>query len=54
MPDFRTGSTLQVVDALIKADKMFEQLYLPGRGHSLGKPYEFHRLYEFFDRKLKK
>ncbi len=48
------ASTLQVVDALIKADKMFEQLYLPGRGHSLGKPYELHRLYEFFARKLKK
>ena len=25
------ASTLQVVDALIKADKMFEQLYLPGK-----------------------
>lgn len=48
------ASTLQVVDALVKADKMFEQLYLPGRGHSLGKPYELHRLYEFFGRKLKK
>lgn len=28
---------LQVVDALVKADKMFEQLYLPGRDHALGK-----------------
>ena len=46
------ASTLQVVDALIKADKMFEQLYLPGKGHSLGGSYELHRLYEFFNRKL--
>lgn len=47
------ASTLQVVDALIKADKMFEQLYMPGKGHSLGGLYELHRLYDFFDRKLK-
>lgn len=47
------ASTLQVVDALIKADKMFEQLYLPGKGHSLGGLYEIHRLYDFFSRKLK-
>ena len=47
------ASTLQVVDALIKADKMFEQLYMPGKGHNLGGTYELHRLYDFFDRKLK-
>lgn len=47
------ASTLQVVDALVKADKMFEQLYLLGRDHALGKYYELHRLYEFFNRKLK-
>lgn len=47
------ASTLQVVDALIKADKMFEQLYIPGKGHSLGGEYELHRLYDFFNRKLK-
>ncbi|MDD3036576.1 S9 family peptidase [Bacteroides sp.] len=46
------ASTLQVVNALIKADKMFEQLYLPGKGHSLGGTYEIHRLYDFFNRKL--
>lgn len=46
------ASTLQVVDALVKADKMFEQLYLPGKGHSLGGTYELHRLYDFFNRKL--
>lgn len=47
------ATTLQVVDALVKADKMFEQLYLPGKGHSLGSSYELHRIYEFFARKLK-
>lgn len=47
------ASTLQVVNALVKADKMFEQLYLPGKDHSLGGRYELHRLYDFFVRKLK-
>lgn len=42
------ASTLQVVNALVKADKMFQQLYLPGKGHSLGGTYELHRLYRFF------
>lgn len=42
------ASTLQVVNALIKADKVFEQLYLPSKGHSLGGIYELHRLYSFF------
>ena len=46
------ASTLQVVNALIKADKMFEQLYMPGKGHGLGGRYELHRLYDFFLRKL--
>lgn len=45
-------STLQVVKALIDADKDFEQLYMPGRGHSLGGKYEMHRLYDFFIRHL--
>ena len=48
------ASTLQVVNALIKADKTFEQLYLPGRGHSLGGIYELHRLYSFFQKSLHK
>lgn len=42
------ASTLQVVNALVKANKPFEQLYLPGRTHSLGGPYEMHRLDDFF------
>lgn len=41
-------STLQVVDALMKANKKFDQLYLPGRTHSLGAPFEIHKMYDFF------
>lgn len=41
-------STLQVVDALMKANKNFDQLYLPGRTHSLGAPFELHKMYDFF------
>lgn len=43
------ASTLQVVDALVKADKMFEQLYMPGKGHALGDRYEIHRMIDFFN-----
>jgi dipeptidyl aminopeptidase/acylaminoacyl peptidase len=48
------ASSLQVADALVKANKMFEQIYFPGKGHGLGGSYEIHRLYEFFNRHLKK
>lgn len=48
------ASTLQVVNALIKADKAFEQLYMPGKGHSLGGSYEFNRLCDFFIKNLQK
>ncbi len=41
-------STLQVVDALMKANKNFDQLYLPGRTHSLGGTFEFHKMYDYF------
>lgn len=41
-------STLQVVNALVKADKDFEQLYLPGYGHSLGDNYVTRKVFEFF------
>lgn len=46
-------STLQVVDALVKANKHFEQLYLPGYGHNLGDNYVTGRIFEFFWRNLK-
>lgn len=46
------ASTLQVVNALIKANKNFEQLYLPRKGHSLGGSYEMHRIHDFFVKNL--
>ena len=46
------ASTLQVVNALTKANKNFDQLYLPGRAHSLSGPYEVHRMDDFFVRHL--
>lgn len=42
------ASTLQVVKALIKADKDFEQFYLPGYTHNLGDDYVTRRVFEFF------
>lgn len=47
-------STLQVVDALVKADKDFEQLYLPGYSHSLGDNYVTRRVFEFFVKHMRK
>lgn len=48
------ASTMQVVDALIRADKDFEQLIVPGHGHgAAGHPYAKRRQAEFFVRKLK-
>lgn len=47
------ASTLQVVDALIKADKDFEQLYLPGYTHSLGDDYVTRKVFEFFYKNIK-
>jgi dipeptidyl aminopeptidase/acylaminoacyl peptidase len=51
------ASTLQVVDALIKADKDFELLMIPGGEHSVGRstgpiPYVQRRQFEFFVRAL--
>jgi dipeptidyl aminopeptidase/acylaminoacyl peptidase len=46
------ASTLQVVGALIKAGKNFEQLYLPGKGHSLAGKFEMHRMNDFFVKHL--
>ena len=45
-------STLQVVAALMKANKNFEQLYLPGKTHSLGGTFEIHKMYDFFVKHL--
>lgn len=47
------ASTLQVADALIKADKDFELLFIPGAGHGAGgSPYGRRKTWEFFIRHL--
>ena len=47
------ASTLQVVDALIAADKDFELLVMPGEGHGCAEtPYGTRRRRDFFVRKL--
>lgn len=48
------ASTMQVVNALIRANKPFEMLTMPGVGHgTLGHPYALRRAMEFFVRNLK-
>ena len=42
------SSTLQVVSALVKADKVFDLLVLPGAGHTNGGPYGERRRNDFF------
>jgi len=45
------SSTMQVVNALIKADKDFELLDMPGAGHGVARtPYGARRLADFFVR----
>jgi dipeptidyl aminopeptidase/acylaminoacyl peptidase len=46
------ASTMQVVNALIKADKDFDLLVIPGGGHGIGGPYGWRRLQDFFVRHL--
>ena len=48
------ASTMQVVDALIKADKDFDLLVIPGMGHGAGasSPYARRRMHDFFIRHL--
>ena len=40
--------TLQVVDALIKANKSFDLLVLPNRNHGLNEPYVVRRRWDYF------
>jgi dipeptidyl aminopeptidase/acylaminoacyl peptidase len=42
------SSTFQVVNALIKANKNFDLLVVPGGGHAPGGEYTWHRLEDFF------
>lgn len=46
------ASTIQVVNALIKADKDFEYLFVPGMKHSSGGTYGEHKRRDFFVRHL--
>lgn len=47
------GSSLQFVDALIKANKDFELLYMPNTNHGGNGPYITRRVWDFFVRHLK-
>ena len=42
------ASTMQVVNALIKANKTFDLLVIPGAGHGMGGAYGTRKLYDFF------
>src|SRR5215471_1476247 len=42
------ASSMQVVNALIKADKKFDLLFVPGGGHGAGGAYGQRLLYDFF------
>jgi dipeptidyl aminopeptidase/acylaminoacyl peptidase len=46
------ASTMQVVNALIKANKVFEFLVFPGLGHSTGGDYGDRKRYSFFVQNL--
>jgi len=45
-------STMRFVDALVKADKDFDLLVIPGAGHGMGGAYGQHRMEDFFVRNL--
>lgn len=46
------ASTMQVVDALVKANKDFELVVLPGVRHSMGESYGEHKRFDFFVKEL--
>ncbi len=46
------SSTYQVVDALIKANKDFDYLMLPGKGHEWGGQYGERRIVDYFVEKI--
>jgi len=47
------GSTLQLVDAFIKANKEFDLIYLPSKDHAFGyNDYPRRRICDFFVRHL--
>jgi hypothetical protein len=46
------SSTMQVVNQLIKSDKNFDLLGIPGANHTSGGPYGDHKRWDFFVRHL--
>lgn len=46
------ASTMQVVNALIRANKDFELVVVPGAGHTMGENFGEHKRYDFFVRHL--
>lgn len=48
------ASTMQVVNALEKAEKDFELVVIPGAHHTMGEDYGEHKRYDFFVRNLLK
>jgi dipeptidyl aminopeptidase/acylaminoacyl peptidase len=46
------ASTMQVANALIKADKDFELIVIPGARHTVGEAYGERKRYDFFVRNL--
>ena len=46
------SSTMQVVNELIKANKEFELVVLPGVGHTMGESYGDHKRFDFFVKNL--
>mgnify|MGYP001522251582 FL=1 len=46
------ASTMQVVNALIKANKDFELVVVPGAHHTMGEDFGEHKRYDFFVRNL--
>lgn len=48
------ASTMQVVNALIKANKNFELVVVPGARHTMGESYSEHKRFDFFVRHLMK
>jgi hypothetical protein len=43
---------MQVASALIKADKVFDLLVIPGAGHGMGGAYGERKMFDFFVRHL--
>jgi dipeptidyl aminopeptidase/acylaminoacyl peptidase len=42
------ASTMQVVNALIRAGKTFDFVFLPGQGHTPGGPWGDRKRYDYF------